>query len=224
MLRRTIPLVAIWTLALACGDDAGGGSTDSSTSGSGSSSGSSSGGSTSGSSGTDSSTGSTGGTSSGSADTSSSGTGSTGGDTTDGSSSGGSTGDTTTGGIVATFSCTEISIVDPPMVEVITGAFDEAGVPHDLTATFVNSGNIDFQIDVAAPVAANDPYAEDVAYWEETLTMVGWDVNPPGDPTGDRRYFFAPEGAQNVAIFSAFYYRIYEGGGNGQFDFDCTLD
>jgi len=50
--------------------------------------------------------------------------------------------------------------------------------------------------------------------------MKGWDVNVD-DMSDDRRYFFAPEGAQNVAIFPAFYYKVYGGGGNGQFEFDC---
>ena len=183
-------MVAIWTLAAACGDDGGSGTTDASTSGSGTSS--STAGSTSGTSGADTTT--------------------------------GSTGDTTTGGIVASFTCTETSIVDPPMVETIAGSFDADGVPHDLVAIYTQSGNVDFQVDVAVPVAADDPNAADVADWENTLTMIGWDVNPPGDPTGDRRYFFAPDGAQNVAIFPAFYYRIYEAGGNGQFEFDCVLN
>ena len=222
MLRRTLPMVAIWTLAAACGDDGGSGTTDASTSGSGTSS--STAGSTSGTSGADTTTGSTGGSTTGGSESSGGTADSTGSETTDGSSSGGSTGDTTTGGIVASFTCTETSIVDPPMVETIAGSFDADGVPHDLVAIYTQSGNVDFQVDVAVPVAADDPNAADVADWENTLTMIGWDVNPPGDPTGDRRYFFAPDGAQNVAIFPAFYYRIYEAGGNGQFEFDCVLN
>ena len=107
------------------------------------------------------------------------------------------------------------------MVETIDGAFDEVGVPMDLSATFTQSGSVDFQVDVAQPVAPGDPYYDDVVYWEDSLTMQGWDVTPPGDPFADHRYFFAPEGAQYVALFSAFYYRVYEAGGNGQFEFEC---
>lgn len=108
------------------------------------------------------------------------------------------------------------------MVETIVGAFAEDGTPHDVVAQYVQSGTVDFAVDVALPVADDDPYAADVTYWEESLTMQGWDVNPPDDPSGDRRYFFAPAGAENVAIFAAFYYRVYEAGGNGQFEFDCV--
>lgn len=120
------------------------------------------------------------------------------------------------------FSCDETTVVDLPMVETIVGSFDADGTPLAVAASFVMSGAVDFSVDVASPVADDDPYAADVAYWEETLTMVGWDVNPPGDPTGDRRYLFIPTGAEGVAIFSAFYYHVYEAGGNGQFEFDCT--
>lgn len=134
-----------------------------------------------------------------------------------------STGGESTGGAlpVAYFDCTELTVVDLQLKETISGAFTAEGVPIDVLATMVKGGAIDFQIAVAAPVAADDPYAADVAFWENELTATAWDVNPPGDPTGDRRYIFVPEGAQFVAKFSLFYYRIYEGGGNGQFEFEC---
>lgn len=170
--------------------------------------------------------------------------GSTSGDGTTGSSSGstgaastqastgdGSTGTTSTGGTgsestgggvpVASFECTELTVVDLQLKEKISGSFDAEGVPLAVTATMVKGGAIDFQVAVAAPVAADDPYAADVAFWEQQLTAQGWDVNPPGEPGGDRRYIFIPEGAQFVAKFSLFYYRVYEGGGNGQFEFEC---
>jgi hypothetical protein len=226
MHRTTIAFCLALGLAPACGDDGGSTgtteatTTDATTTGMGTSTGgSSSGGS---SSGIDaSSSGGSSGPTTG--ETSGTDSGSSGADSSSGPATESSSGDSTGGGIVATFTCSETSVVDPPMVETITGSFDEAGVPHDVLATYDQSGNVDFQVDLAVPVAADDPYAEDVAYWEDTLTMIGWDVNPPGDPTGDRKYFFIPDGAQNVAIFSAFYYRVYEFGGNGQFEFDCTL-
>lgn len=71
-----------------------------------------------------------------------------------------------------------------------------------------------------APPATPSRYA-DVAFWEQDLTAIGWDVNPPGPPAGDRRYIFIPEGAQFVAKFALFYHRIYKGGGNGQFESEC---
>lgn len=166
--------------------------------------------------------GSTGGT----AAASSTGSGSTGTSTGDGGSTDASTGGAgsdSTGGVVpvAYFDCTELTVVDLALKEKISGAFDAQGVPLAVVATMVKGGAIDFQAPVAAPVAADDPYAADVAFWEQELTAVGWDVNPPGDPGGDRRYIFIPEGAQFVAKFALFYYRVYEGGGNGQFEFEC---
>lgn len=167
--------------------------------------------------------GSTGGTT---AAASSTGSGSTGTSTGDGGSTDASTsgaGSDSTGGAVpvAYFDCTELTVVELALKEKISGAFDAQGVPLAVTATMVKGGAIDFQAPVAAPVAADDPYAADVAFWEQELTAVGWDVNPPGDPGGDRRYIFIPEGAQFVAKFALFYYRVYEVGGNGQFEFEC---
>lgn len=225
---RSIILSSL-ALALACGGDDGGttatttenGSTGGSTShdGSGSSTshahGSTSDASTSGSgSGPGSSTGGSTGASTGS-------DGTTGADTGASTGEASSTGGTTGGVVFSTFSCTETSVVDAAMVETIDGSFDEAGVPMDLVATFTQSGSVDFQVDVAQPVAPGDPHYDEVVYWEDSLTMQGWDVTPPGDPFADHRYFFAPEGAQYVALFSAFYYRVYEAGGNGQFEFEC---
>jgi len=119
----------------------------------------------------------------------------------------------------SSFTCKELTVVELYMKEEITGSFDADGVPLDVTATMVKGGAVDFHVDVAMPVAADDPYAADVAYWEKTLTAKGWDANGQGDL--DRRYFFVPEGAHLVAKFSLFYYRVYEGGGNGQFEFEC---
>ncbi len=149
--------------------------------------------------------------------------------TTTGESSSGasdsSTGATggTTGGVepFSSFTCTELTLVDLLLREAISGSFTADGVPIDVLAVMVKGGATDFQIDIAGPVAPDDPYAADVAFWEQDLTAIGWDVNPPGPPAGDRRYIFIPEGAQFVAKFSLFYYRIYEGGGNGQFEFEC---
>jgi hypothetical protein len=223
---RPLALASSLALCLACGGDDGGaagstgptGSTGPSTTVGGSTSSStSSPGSTSGADSTSGSTDGEGSTSGGSTGA----TGSTGPGT--GSSTGdGSTGGTTEGLVFSTFSCTETSIVDAAMVETIDGAFDDAGVPLELVATFTQSGNVDFQVDPALPVAPDDPYYADVMYWEDALTMQGWNVTPPGDPFADRRYFFAPDGAQYVALFSAFYYRVYEAGGNGQFEFECV--
>lgn len=135
------------------------------------------------------------------------------------------TGDTggSTGGLepFSSFACTELTLVELLLREEISGAFTAEGVPIDVLAVMVKGGAIDFQVDIAGPVAPDDPYAADVAYWEQSLTAKGWDVNPPGPPVGDRRYIFIPEGAQFVAKFALFYYRIYEGGGNGQFEFEC---
>ncbi|MBX7083677.1 MAG: hypothetical protein K1X88_30995 [Nannocystaceae bacterium] len=226
-MMRTIAMMIGAALFAACGGDDGGASTGGSSSGGASTSGSSSGGSSSG--GT--ATGSSSGGSSSGADSGSSGGSSGGASSSDGSSSGGGSSgsdssgggsSSTGGGVVAVFSCDETSVVELPLVETIAGSFDADGTPLDVSASFVLSGAVDFAVDMAVPVAADDPYAADVAYWEQQLTMVGWDVNPPGDPTGDRRYLFIPDGAQGVAIFPAFYYHIYEAGGNGQFDFDCT--
>lgn len=156
---------------------------------------------------------------------------SSGGPSTGGASTGdASTGDSSTGGSstsggdpVASFTCVETTPVELPLKESISGSFLADGTPVDLTAVMVKGGAIDFHVDVAAPIDPNDPNAADVAAFEAWLKMQAWDVNPPGDMSGDRRYFFAPKGAQNVAIFPAFYFRVYEGGGNGQFEFDCSL-
>lgn len=165
--------------------------------------------------------GSTGGTAAGSTGSGSGGTSTGDGGSTD-ASTGGAGSDSTGGAVpVAYFDCTELTVVELALKEKISGAFDAQGVPLAVTATMVKGGAIDFQAPVAAPVAADDPYAADVAFWEQELTAVGWDVNPPGDPGGDRRYIFIPEGAQFVAKFALFYYRVYEGGGNGQFEFEC---
>jgi hypothetical protein len=155
--------------------------------------------------------------------------GSSGATTAEGSSSGGasssSTGGTggSTGGLepFSSFTCTELTVVELLLKEAISGSFTADGVPIDVLAVMVKGGATDFQVDVAGPVAPDDPYAADVAFWEQDLTAKGWDVNPPGPPAGDRRYIFIPEGAQFVAKFSLFYYRIYDGGGNGQFEFEC---
>lgn len=150
--------------------------------------------------------------------------------TTDLSSGGPSTGGASTGGAstgggdpVASFTCVETTPVELPLKESISGSFLADGTPVDLTAVMVKGGAIDFHVDVAAPIDPKDPNAADVAAFEAWLKMQAWDVNTPGDVSGDRRYFFAPKGAQNVAIFPAFYFRVYEGGGNGQFEFDCSL-
>lgn len=166
--------------------------------------------------------GSTGGTTAAGSTSSGSGGTSTGdGGSTD-ASTGGAGSDSTGGAVpVAYFDCTELTVVELALKEKISGAFDAQGVPLAVVATMVQGGAIDFQAPVAAPVAADDPYAADVAFWEQELTAEGWDVNPPGDPGGDRRYIFIPEGAQFVAKFALFYYRVYEGGGNGQFEFEC---
>lgn len=153
-------------------------------------------------------------------------------DTTDGATTGesstgasSSTGGTggSTGGLepFSSFTCTELTPVELQLKEAISGSFTADGVPIDLLAVMVKGGATDFQVDIAGPVAPDDPYAADVAFWEQNLTAIGWDVNPPGPPAGDRRYIFIPEGAQFVAKFALFYYRIYEGGGNGQFEFEC---
>lgn len=128
-----------------------------------------------------------------------------------------------TGGLepFSSFTCTELTPVELQLKEAISGSFTADGVPIDLLAVMVKGGATDFQVDIAGPVAPDDPYAADVAFWEQTLTAIGWDVNPPGPPADDRRYIFIPEGAQFVAKFALFYYRIYEGGGNGQFEFEC---
>lgn len=147
------------------------------------------------------------------------GTGTTTGDASTGSSGGSGTG----GGVVVSFTCVETTPVELYLKEAISGSFTAEGTPVDLTATMVKGGAIDFHVDTALPVDPNDPYAADVAAFEMWLTMTGWDVNPADDMSGDRRYFFAPQGAQNVAIFQAFYYKVYGGGGNGQFEFDCAL-
>lgn len=128
-----------------------------------------------------------------------------------------------TGGLepFSSFTCTELTPVELLLKEEISGSFTADGVPIDLLAVMVKGGATDFQVDIAGPVAPDDPYAADVAFWEQNLTAIGWDVNPPGPPAGDRRYIFIPEGAQFVAKFALFYYRIYEGGGNGQFEFEC---
>lgn len=143
--------------------------------------------------------------------------------TSDGSTGTGGTGSESTGGgvPVTSFDCTELTVVDLQLKEKISGSFDAQGVPLDVTATMVKGGAIDFHVAAAGPVADDDPYAADVAFWEQELTAQGWDVNPPGEPGGDRRYIFIPEGAQFVAKFSLFYYRVYEGDGNGQFEFEC---
>ena len=141
--------------------------------------------------------------------------------------SGGTTGEAstggTTGGVVpfSHFACTETTPVELLLREAISGAFDAQGLPLDVTAVMVKSGATEFHVDVAKEVAPNDPYAADVAFWEQDLTAKGWDVNPPDDMSGDRRYIFIPDGAQFVAKFSLFYYHVYEGGGNGQFEFEC---
>ena len=142
-------------------------------------------------------------------------TGTTGTASTTGSSTGG-------GGVVASFACVETTLVEPFMQESISGAFLADGTPVDVTAVMVKGGAVDFHVDVALPVDPNDPNAADVAAFETWLTMTGWDVNV-NDMTDDRRYFFVPEGAQNVAIFQAFYYKIYGNNGNGQFEFACKL-
>ena len=154
-------------------------------------------------------------------------------DTTDGATTGesstgalsSSTGGTggSTGGPepFSSFTCTELTPVELQLKEAISGSFTADGVPIDLLAVMIKGGATDFQVDIAGPVAPDDPYAADVAFWEQNLTAIGWDVNPPGPPAGDRRYIFIPEGAQFVAKFALFYYRIYEGGGNGQFEFEC---
>lgn len=163
----------------------------------------------------------------------SSGTGtSTGGETSGGSTGDASTGGTsgigetsgssTGGGVVASFTCAETTPVELYLKESISGSFTADGTPVELTAVMVKGGAVDFHVATALPVDPNDPNAADVAAFEASLTMTGWDVNID-DMSGDRRYFFAPEGAQNVAIFPAFYYRVYGGGGNGQFEFDCEL-
>ncbi len=138
------------------------------------------------------------------------------------SSSTGGTGGST-GGLepFSSFTCTELTVVELLLKEAISGSFTADGVPIDVLAVMVKGGATDFQVDVAGPVAPDDPYAADVAFWEQDLTAKGWDVNPAGPPAGDRRYVFIPEGAQFVAKFSLFYYRIYDGGGNGQFEFEC---
>ena len=138
------------------------------------------------------------------------------------SSSTGGTGGST-GGLepFSSFTCTELTPVELQLKEAISGSFTADGVPIDLLAVMVKGGATDFQVDIAGPVAPDDPYAADVAFWEQDLTAIGWDVNPPGPPADDRRYIFIPEGAQFVAKFALFYYRIYEGGGNGQFEFEC---
>lgn len=153
-------------------------------------------------------------------------------DTTDGAT----TGESSTGALSSTdgtggstgglepfssFTCTELTPVELQLKEAISGSFTADGVPIDLLAVMVKGGATDFQVDIAGPVAPDDPYAADVAFWEQDLTAIGWDVNPPGPPADDRRYIFIPEGAQFVAKFALFYYRIYEGGGNGQFEFEC---
>ena len=154
-------------------------------------------------------------------------------DTTDGATTGesstgalsSSTGGTggSTGGPepFSSFTCTELTPVELQLKEAISGSFTADGVPIDLLAVMIKGGATDFQVDIAGPVAPDDPYAADVAFWEQNLTAIGWDVNPPGPPADDRRYIFIPEGAQFVAKFALFYYRIYEGGGNGQFEFEC---
>jgi len=132
-----------------------------------------------------------------------------------------STGEASTGGgVVASFSCVETTPVELALKETISGSFLGDGTPVDLSAVMVKGGAIDFHVDVALPVDPNDPNAADIAAFEAFLTMQAWDVNI-NDMSDDRRYFFAPEGAQNVAIFPAFYYKVYGGGGNGQFEFDC---
>ena len=149
------------------------------------------------------------------------------GGTTGEASTGGTTGEAstggTTGGVVpfSHFACTETTPVELLLREAISGAFDAQGLPLDVTAVMVKGGAIEFHVDVAKEVAPNDPYAADVAFWEQDLTAKGWDVNPPDDLSGDRRYIFIPDGAQFVAKFSLFYYHVYEGGGNGQFEFEC---
>lgn len=156
------------------------------------------------------------------------GEGSTGGASSTGdASSSNSTGDassggeaSTGGGVVASFNCVETTPVELALKETISGSFLGDGTPVDLSAVMVKGGGIDFHVDMALPVDPNDPNAADVAAFEAFLTMKGWDVNI-NDMTDDRRYFFAPEGAQNVAIFPAFYFKVYGGGGNGQFEFDC---
>jgi hypothetical protein len=154
-------------------------------------------------------------------------TGGSGGTTGEASTGGGSTGEASTGGSTggvvpfSHFACTETTPVELLLREAITGAFDAQGLPLDVTAVMVKSGATEFHVDVAKEVAPNDPYAADVAFWEQDLTAKGWDVNPPDDLSGDRRYIFIPDGAQFVAKFSLFYYHVYEGGGNGQFEFEC---
>ncbi len=169
------------------------------------------------------SAGSSGSTSEGSSTTGEGTSGGPGSGTSGEGTSGSSTGASTGGGVVASFTCVETTPVELPLKESISGSFLADGTPVDLTAIMVKGGAIDFHVDAAVPVDPNDPNAADVAAFEMWLKMQGWDVNPPGDMSGDRRYFFAPKGAQNVAIFPAFYFRVYEGGGNGQFEFDCSL-
>ena len=151
-------------------------------------------------------------------------TGASSGDASSGASSGDASSSGTTGGVVpfSHFACTETTPIDLLLKEAITGAFDAQGIPLDVTAVMVKSGATDFHVDVAGDVAPDDPYAADVLFWEQTLTAKGWDVNPPDDMSGDRRYIFIPDGAQFVAKFSLFYYRVYGGGGNGQFEFECV--
>jgi hypothetical protein len=87
----------------------------------------------------------------------------------------------------------------------------------------LKGGAIDFLAKPATPVAASDPNASEITWWEQSLSMKGWDVNQPVDPNGDTKYLFIPTGAQGVSSFQVFYYRIYGAGGNGQFYFDCQL-
>ncbi len=114
-------------------------------------------------------------------------------DTTDGATTGesstgasSSTGGTggSTGGLepFSSFTCTELTPVELQLKEAISGSFTADGVPIDLLAVMVKGGATDFQVDIAGPVAPDDPYAADVAFWEQNLTAIGWDVNPPGHP------------------------------------------
>ena len=136
------------------------------------------------------------------------------------------TSDTDTGDtgdpIVSTFDCSETSVVDAYMLLDITGGFDASGTPRDLLSVHVYGGAVDFAVDEGLPVADDDPYAADVAYWEDSLSMIGWDVNTVDDGSGDRRYLFFPDGAEGTSTFDAFYYYVYGAGGNGQFEFRCV--
>lgn len=114
---------------------------------------------------------------------------------------------------------------DGPIVESIDGTFDLAATPTALTFTMKRSGfAASYTLPTAAKVADTDPNAADLATFAAQLGMAPWDVTPlPADnPDGDLAYVLFPTGAQNLSVFQAFYYHLFEGGAAGNLQIMLT--